>query len=106
MMAQIAARNLRHPAPSFLLVPKGSRDWKIQIGIGFIQLFSTGFRLRLLFHLSSSSALQVIVRSFIRLRHSFFLPTFIFYRPLSSSHHVKIRLSLAYVSSFFDLRKP
>jgi hypothetical protein len=33
MMAQISARNLRHPAPSFLLVPKGSRDWKILIGI-------------------------------------------------------------------------
>jgi hypothetical protein len=27
-------------------------------------------------------------------------------RPLSSSHHAKIRLSLARVSSFFDLRKP
>jgi hypothetical protein len=75
--------------------------------VGFIQLFSMGFRFRLLFHFSSSSALQLIVRPFIYgipfFQHS--LSTF-HGRPLSSSHHAKIRQSLACVSSFFDLRKP
>src|SRR5271155_5349656 len=78
--------------------------------IGFIQLVSMGFRLHLLFHFSSSSALQLIVRSFVRSQHSF-LSSNIHYllfhdRPLSSSHHAKVRLSLACVTSFFDLCKP
>ena len=60
-----------------------------------------GLRLRLLFHFSSSSALQLIVRSFVRSQHSF-LSSNIHYllfhdRSLSSSHHMKIKLSLAIV---------